>query len=337
VKPSSLARERLLGKRLNLRTIALKFPGLWLLCPLSALWLQAANPIMPGADPHAFVCGNTVWIYPTWSGGQGGRFFAFSSTNLADWQRHGPVLDFADVNWIKDDGQEVHHAWAPSLLARDGKYYFYYSVGPQNPTPSRIGVAFGDTPAGPFRDSGKPLLTGGEGFEAIDPMVFLDSKSRTAFLYAGGSAGAKLRIFELDPGMVSLAREIPVETPPRFTEGAFMHHHEGRYYLSYSHGGWRHSTYSVHYATSGTPAGPWTYRGVILSSDRTRKGPGHHSFFRCPLSGEWRIAYHRWENQSGDGPYRGSRQICIDSVEYDEDGLIRPIIMTGRPTESSLK
>ena len=45
--------------------------------------------------------------------------------------------------------------------------------------------------------------------------------------------------------------------------------------------------------------------------------------------GDWRIVYHRWENQTGDGPYRGSRQICIDRVDYDAAGLIRPIVMTG--------
>ncbi len=182
----------------------LRVQGLVLLCLFCARLLHAANPIMPGADPHAVVVGDTVWIYPTWSDGRGERFFAFSSTDLTDWQRHGPVLDFKDVTWIKDDGQERHHAWAPAVLAHEGKYYFYYSVGPQNPTPSRIGVAVGDAPQGPFRDSGKPLLTGGDGFEAIDPMAFTDPKSGITYLYAGGSAGAKLRVFELNPDLVSI-------------------------------------------------------------------------------------------------------------------------------------
>ena len=303
--------------------------SLVLLCTLCVPLPLAANPIMPGADPHALVVGDTVWIYPTETGGRGERFFAFSSRDLSNLQRYGPVLDFQDVAWIKDDGREIHHAWAPAVLTRQGKYYFYYSVGPQNPTPSRIGVAVGDAPQGPFRDSGKPLLTGGNGFEAIDPMVFEDPKSGTTYLYAGGSAGAKLRVFELNPDLMSLARETPVETPPEFTEGVFMHYHEGRYYLSYSHGSWQRSSYSVHYATADAPTGPWTYRGVILASDETSKGPGHHSFIRSPLTGQWRIVYHRWENRTGDGPYRGRRQICIDTVEYDENGLIRPIVMTG--------
>lgn len=301
-----------------------------LLC-LGAMAAQAANPLFPGADPHAVVIGDEVWIYPTWSDEQGGqRFFAFSSKDLVDWRRHGPILDFASIPWIPEDGQPWHGAWAPCVAERGGTWFLYYSVGPQNPTPSRIGVATGPSPEGPFRDSGKPLLTGGNGFEAIDPMVFKDPASGLSYLYAGGSAGATLRVFGLNPDLVSLAREVPVTTPPHFTEGAFMHHVSGRYYLSYSHGGWQRSSYSVHYAMGSSPTGPWVYQGEILKSDPTRKGPGHHAFFRRPGSGEWCIAYHRWENRAGDGPYRGSREVCIDRVTYDSEGLILPIRMTGR-------
>ncbi len=286
------------------------------------------NPIMPGADPQALVVGKTVWIYPTWSPRGTDQFYAFSSTDLKHWQRRGPVLDLANVPWIKDDGQPDHGAWAPGIIEHDGKYFFYYAVGPQNPTPSRIGVAVGNNPAGPFTDSGKPLLTGGNGFEAIDPMVFTDPKSGKSYLYAGGSAGATLRIFELNPDMISFAREIHVETPPNFTEGAFVHYRDKKYYLSYSHGSWRESSYSVYYATADSPTGPWTYRGAILTSDETHKGPGHHSFITNPFTGEWLIVYHRWDQKTGDGPYHGTRQICIDRVNYDADGLILPILMS---------
>jgi hypothetical protein len=108
-----------------------------------------------------------------------------------------------------------------------------------------------------------------------------------------------------------------------------MHERDGAYYLSYSHGNWQDATYSVHYATGGSPLGPWEYRGAVLASDATRKGPGHHSFIRSPSGGGWHIVYHRWENQTGDGPYRGTRQICIDRVEFDQDGRILPVVMTG--------
>ena len=280
---------------------------------------EFANPLMPGADPYALTDAKTVWMYPT----GGGSFYAYSSQDLKTWQRHGPVLRLRDVRWAAAGG----HAWAPAVIARDGKWYFYYAIGPK---PSSIGVAVGDSPAGPFRDSGKPLLQdkGKKGFEAIDPMVFADPKSGKYYLYAGGSAGAKLRVFELNADMVGIASEIPVDTPRNFTEGVFMHYRDGLYYLSYSHGNYRNASYSVHYATAKSPTGPWTYRGAILTSDATHKGPGHHSFFTRPSDGADLIAYHRYDGVTGNGPYRTGRQIAIDRVYYNADGTIRPIIMT---------
>src|SRR5690606_32498491 len=80
--------------------------------------------------------------------------------------------------------------------------------------------------------------------------------------------------------------------------------------------------------------GPWQYQGAILMSDSNRKGPGHHSFIRDASTGEWLIFYHRWENQVGDGPFRGRRQLSVERVQYDENGLIRPIVMTGERTQA---
>lgn len=298
---------------------------------LLSLALQAgagSNPIMPGADPHAMFAGGQCWIYPTRSPAGGQGFLAFSSKDMKTWTQHGPVLRFADVKWIKDDGATSHYAWAPGVAERKGKFYFYYSVGPQGPTPSRIGVAVGSRPEGPFVDSGKPLLTGGKGFEAIDPMVFGDPQTGRYYLYAGGSAGAKLRVFEMADNMINFRREVTVKTPPKFTEGAFMHYRDGVYYLSYSHGGWRDPSYSVHYATSNSPTGPWRYRGAILTSDAHHKGPGHHSILQRPGTDDWYIVYHRWDNAPDTGPYRGQRQIAIEPLHHEYGTWIRPVKMT---------
>ncbi len=172
------------------------------------------------------------------------------------------------------------------------------------------------------------LLSGGKGFEAIDPMVFEDPASHRFYMYAGGSAGAKLRVFEMGENMITLGREIPVEDPPNFTEGAFMHFQGGLYHLTYSHGGWKDATYSVHHATSKSPTGPWQYRGVILKSNERHKGPGHHSIIQFPADGPWWIVYHRWNNRKGDGPYDGAREIAIDKLDHKPDGSIEPVVMT---------
>ncbi|MGE9268972.1 MAG: family 43 glycosylhydrolase [Verrucomicrobiales bacterium] len=289
--------------------------------------VAAGNPLFVGADPHALFAGGKLWIYPTGGGGPK-EMFAYASADFKTWEKHGPVFSLEGLDWVTEDGAPRHLAWAPGVVERDGTFYLYYSVGPQNPTPSRIGVAVAKSPDGAFVDSGKALLTGGRGFEAIDPMVFRDPKSGKYFLYAGGSAGATLRVFELAEDMVSFAREVPTETPEKFTEGAFMHFYDGRYYLSYSHGSFRDASYSVHYSTAESPVGPWRYEGAILVSDRQHKGPGHHSFVQVPGSEDWLVVYHRWNGREGRGPYRGKREIAIELMEHAEDGKIRPIQMT---------
>ena len=291
------------------------------------------NPIFPGADPDLIAACGRWWIYPTnptdpADGRSATRFYAWSSPDLKHWTRSTSLLEMNAIPWVAADGAPDHGLWAPSLTAANGRYFLYFAVGPQNLTPSRLGVAVADTPAGPFLDSGMPILKGGPGFEAIDPMVFVDPKDGQAYLYSGGSAGATLRIFTLKPDMTEIDKEVPVATPPNFTEGAFVHERAGIYYLSYSHGHWDGPDYSVHYATSTSPVGPWTYRGAILTADATHQGPGHHAFAENPVTHQWYIAYHRWERGPGAGPYRGDRQVAVDAIHYAPDGSILPVKMT---------
>ena len=159
-------------------------------------------------------------------------------------------------------------------------------------------------------------------------MVFTDPKTGISYLYAGGSAGSRLRVFELNPNMVSFAREITVQNPTNFTEGAFMHYRNGIYYLSYSHGGWNSDSYSVHYCTAAGPVGPWTYRGAVMVSNGVHKGPGHHSFLYNGAMEEWYIFYHRWNKRTGSGPYTGSRSVAIEKMRYESDGRIKPFVLT---------
>ena len=297
---------------------------------------QAPAPvkIFSGADPDTEYFDGKFWMYITSQNNIGPKnpvLYAFSSPDLKGWTKTAqPIFQFKNAPWIAANGREGNYAWAPCAIEKDGKFYLYYSVGPQSAdTPARVGVAVGNSPGGTFVDSGKALITGSNGFEAIDPDVFKDPKSGKYYLYAGGSAGAKLRIWEMAPDLVNVVKEIPVETPPQFTEGTFMHYENGRYYLSYSHGFYGGASYSVHYATSDSPVGPWQYRGPILRSDLTRKGPGHHSFVKDPRSGQWYIVYHRWQSPNNGNPFKapGGRSIDIQPIYYDATGAILPIEM----------
>jgi hypothetical protein len=279
------------------------------------------NPILTAADPDVLLVGNKVWVYPTSGGRQ--YFYAYSSSDLVHWQTHGPIFNIDTVSWMPSG----KYAWAPGIYQKDGKYYLYYSAGPK---PSYIGVATSNSPAGPFVDSGAYLLfdNGASNFEAIDAMVFTDPQSGKSYLYAGGSAGSRLRVFELNPNMTTIKQEITVNNPYRFTEGAFMHYHNGVYYMSYSHGSYNRDSYSVHYSTSSSPTGPWTYQGPLLYSDYRHKGPGHHSFLYNAAMDQWLIFYHRWNNRTGSGPYSGSRSVAIEYMDYNPNGTIRPFAPT---------
>ena len=299
----------------------------------SASWAASfsGNPVIRGAaDPFGQIFGDRLYVYPTTGNGQ---FRAYSTHDFGQWRDDGLLLDLADVGWAGGST----NAWAPSMLERDGSYYFYYSVGGDT---SRIGVAVGNSPTGRLVDSGRPLLSDTTGspnrqFEAIDPMVFQDPVSGKTYLYAGGSRGSTLRVFELGGDLTSLGREIGVATPPQFTEGAFMHYRDGRYYLSYSHGSYQRDDYSLYYATSDSPTGPWDFHGQILGSNGQDKGPGHHSFFEDPANGESYILYHRWEDRRGGGPYEGARDTAIERFTYDANGLINPIALTNTGVEIS--
>lgn len=187
------------------------------------------NPMLPGdtPDPHIAVLDGKYWLYPT----GGGQFRAYSSFDLTNWVDEGVVLDLGPgVSWTDRNG------WAPAIVFRNGKYYFYYSANGPAPD-SKIGVAVGNSPRGPFTDKGVPLVHSTSTVEAIDPMVFVDDDGQ-AYLYYGGSAGSNLAIVKLNSDMTSLAGTPVVRTPSYFTEAPFMHKPNGIYYMTYSNGRW---------------------------------------------------------------------------------------------------
>ena len=95
---------------------------------------QEVKSILAGADPDIEFAEGKYWIYPT--GGEG--LAAWSSPDKREWTRGEPLIRLKDVDWIDDDRAPRHHLWAPDMVQANGGWYFYYSVGPQNPTPSRV-------------------------------------------------------------------------------------------------------------------------------------------------------------------------------------------------------
>jgi len=288
------------------------------------------NPLFPGwyADPEAAVFGNTYWIYPTYSAPFDDQVFfdAFSSPDRVTWTKHPKVLDTKAVSWAKKA------MWAPSVIAKGGKYYFFFGANNiQNDGElGGIGVAVADQPAGPFKDLlGKPLIGKiHNGAQPIDQFAFKDADGSYYLIYGGWGHCNIARMKDDFSGFIAFDdgttfREI---TPHGYVEGPCMILRESKYYLMWSEGDWTGPAYCVAYAIADSPVGPFKRIGKILQQDpNIATGAGHHSVIKIPNKDEWYIVYHRRPLNETD---RNARVTCIDRMEFDAAGRIKPVVMT---------
>ena len=301
------------------------------------------NPVLSGyyADPEILYSKKTkkYYLYPTsdgFTGWSGNYFKTFSSDNLTEWKDEGIILQLGkDVSWTD------RNAWAPCIVEKKikGKYkYFYYFTAAQ-----KVGVAVADHPAGPFKDLGKPLLAdrpeGVNRGQVIDPDVFTDPQTGKSYIYWGNGfmAGAELNkdMTSIKPGTQSILK--PDRT---YREGTYVFYRKGKYYFLWSEDDTRSPNYRVRYAMSDSPLGKFTIpeNNLILAKDTLQGifGTGHNSVLQIPGKDEWYIVYHRFSYPDGIkmGDAAGyNREVCIDKLEFNEDGSIKPV----KPTHKGLK
>lgn len=290
---------------------------------------EAGNPFVDGwyADPDIAIYDGKYWVFPTASKpyAEQTHLDAFSSTDLVHWTKHSNVLTTADVTWAK------YAVWAPAPVERDGKYYLYFAANDiqNNSQLGGIGVAVADRPEGPYKDAlGKPLISQfHNGAQPIDQDVFIDDDGQ-AYMYYGG--WHHNNVVKLNPDMTSLGtfddgstyKEI---TPENYVEGSYMFKRNGKYYLMWSEGGWTGPDYSVSYAMSDSPTGPFQKIDKVLAQDpAVAKGSGHNSVVNVPGTDTWYIFYHRRPLSESDGNHR---QLAYDRMYFNPDGTIRRIAM----------
>jgi len=293
------------------------------------------NPVLDGfyADPEIIYSHKTkkYYLYPTSDGftsWSGTYFKAFSSDDLITWKDEGVILDLKkDVIWADKN------AWAPTAIEKkiNGQYkYFYYFTAAQ-----KIGVAVSDSPTGPFIDSGKPLVSerpeGAIGGQEIDPDVFTDPVSGKSYLYWGNG---HMACVELNDDMVSIKENTLKLLNPgsTFREGTEVFYRNGTYYFMWSEDDTRSPNYRVRYATADSPTGPLNIpENNLILEKRPEKGiyaTGHNSVIQTPNTNIWHIVYHRFTRPNGITMGRAAgynREVCIDTLEFNEDGTIKPV------------
>lgn len=289
----------------------------------------SGNPVFEGwyADPEGVVYGNTYWIFPTFSDAYEKQvhFDCFSSKDLVNWTKHASVLDTTAVKWAK------RAMWAPSVISKDGKYYFFFGANDVHEGEiGGIGVAVSDRPEGPYKDLiGKPLINDiVNGAQPIDQFVFKDDDG-TYYMYYGGWGHCNIvRLNDDFTGLVpfedgTIYKEV---TPENYVEGPFMFKKNGKYYFMWSEGGWGGPNYCVAYAIADSPFGPFQRKAKILEQDpEIATGAGHHSVIHVPGTEDYYIVYHR---RPLGRKAANHRVTCIDKMTFDADGLIKPVKMT---------
>ena len=310
--------------------------------------ITSKNPIVDGwyADPEGIVFGNKYWIFPTFSAKYEDQVFldAFSSKDLLHWEKHNRVLDTSVIKWAKQS------MWAPSIIEKDQRYYLFFSANdlqrPGGPYWEEkdlynhhggIGVAVADSPEGPYEDHlGVPLINEFHNdAQPIDQFVYKDIDG-TYYMFYGGWKHCNIAILNDDftdfvPWSGNkLFKEI---TPEGYVEGPFVFRRKNSYYFMWSEGSWGNDNYKVAYAMADKVTGPYKRIGTILESDKNiATGAGHNSVINIPNTDQWYIVYHR---RPIPNKGRDHRVICIDKLEFNQEGTIEQVKMTFKGVKSN--
>jgi len=259
--------------------------------------------------------------------------------DLTNWRYDGIVFTSiygADGKNLRGDGKgDV--LYAPDVAVKRGpdgklKYYFY----PNTQAGGRNGqIAVSDRPDGPFAvcnwNKENPALC--DGVLGFDPAVFVDDDGRV-YGYWGfeQSNGAELdpeTMASVKPGtqvVVDMVSSCKQEGVFRFFEASSIRKIEDKYVFIYSRKtadgefGLPAVNYTLAYAYSDNPLGPFTYGGTIIDCRGRAKDDGGNTICTanpygnthgsiCEINGQWWVFYHR---QTGLDEF--SRQAMVSPI-----------------------
>jgi hypothetical protein len=285
----------------------------------------AQNPISPPgvyiADPEAH-----QW--------DDGKLYIYGSVdqNTKDWCSHTyHILSTFDLlTWdldknvfsSKGEFDQVSysdkHLYAPDCMLKDSTYYLYYCLSGGG---EDEGVATSKSPYGPFTN-GKII----KGISQIDPAVFIDDDGQ-AYLFWGQASlkGAKLKPNMMEVDTSTIKHDLLEQKKDFFHEGASIRKINETYYVAYAHEGRRNRPTCIGYATSDSPLGPYTYRGVIIDNYGCDPEVWNNHGSIAQYNGQWYVFYHRSTHAS-----QKMRKACMEPIKINPNGSIPEVEMTSQ-------
>ena len=282
--------------------------------------MNGRNPIlpfeicMPDAEAHVMPDGG-IYLYGSLDTAGyrycSEKYVSAYSRDMRSWSvSETPSFTTDQVPWA--DGNVC--LYAPDAAQKNEKYYLYFCMSDDSE-----GVALSDDPKGPFTSAARIPVKG------IDPAVFID-RDGSAYYYWGqySSKGAKLNDDMISLDADSIVDGLITEKEHYFHEGSSMRRRGDIYYYVFADISRGRPT-CLGYATSKSPLGPFTYRGVIIdNSDCDPKSWNNHGSIE-EIDGKWYVFYHR---SSGKCEYY--RRVCCEPIYFDENGLIPEVKMTSQ-------
>jgi arabinan endo-1,5-alpha-L-arabinosidase len=263
----------------------------------------------------------------------------FHSSDLVNWNYDGNA--FAGLpTWANISGASL---WAPAIKYFNSQYYLYYAASETSlaGNGSAIGVGTSASPAGPFVDSGSPVVEpelatnccSGSYRSTIDPDEIQEASGQRYILFGSFVGGLYVRTLSTDGLTSDKTSEQQVAVDNRY-EGGNWWYHGGYYYLFASSTNCCNgplSGYGVFVGRAATPIGPYvdaqgismlaTNPGgtpVIRMNGNGVAGPGGNVIF-ADESGQDYILYHGILSASpyyaGDVGYT-ARPGFIDAIDW---------------------
>jgi arabinan endo-1,5-alpha-L-arabinosidase len=298
--------------------------------PLALYQLQGATSLVH--DPTIIRSNNMYYVLSTDPGtanGQVGDLPILCSSDQINWTRCGQVFN-SIPSWITTLYPGISELWAPDVSFFNGLYHVYYAASTFGTNTSSIGVATAPTMAGPWTDSGGPILqsTSSSGFNAIDPNILIDYGTGTTvqhiWLTYGSFYGgiyqqeidqATGTLLTTNPTIYQLASQPGVSGNP--IEGASLVQKNGFYYLFVSLGYccntvFTTDTYQIAVGRGTSPNGPFVDESgtpmlnnggtVILSSSGEFTAPGGEFVYTDAANGDL-ITFHALSNNQNGLDY----------------------------------
>lgn len=295
-----------------------------------------SNPVIKTNCPDPSIIDNRerdgyFYAYSTQNGANGTQTVVYlpvwRSRDMISWELVGNAFGGLERPWWVSDSR----IWAPDINYINGKYVLYYALGCWDESDrSASGVAWSDSPAGPFTDVGMLVdyETQGVG-NSIDPNFFDDGDHNTS----SGAVSAPSLEYSLSscPPMASPSRREPrrsrsapawkVPTSTSVAAGTTFSAPRAP-----AAAGPRALTMVV-VARSKNVLGPYVARtGLLLptAASATRSspgsallvGPGHNGEIITDDAGQDWIVYHAFSKVNN---YNG-RSLCLDKIFWTEDG-----------------